>query len=1472
MGILGNFVSITSAFICTVSAYAASRNVVSARIDNTYKTKGLSWSRSTTISHSEFDPSQGSGEVISNVNVFNGQAIYQLPLMGINARNVLSWDLSLSYNSGVRPTLRSSNHRSSTGVVGLGWSFTTPFVAVSHMGTVSTLDDVIYCNLGPYGGGQILQNSEGTFFVSTNPYIRVFANSENQTGKSSKISSWTFVMPDGNKMFFGENENSQRTQKSLGNVIAAHPLTTCTFGADFVYKYDISRFTNFDESTEINFEYSQLREPLNNGKSYVRESDVSAIFWKSNGITIDSLAVIYEDKYPFEYTAYGELESKDDQRLYENRFLSRVESYVRGKKTQQISFVYQYGASEVDVEKYHRLLTRVDDYIVGGEEKHVSFNYGNNLLTEVTLPNKVTEHFQYDSLDMSQYTDAISQRVSGIMQNSQGQEIVVPKDKQADFENAATCMEEFCYAELSEKKADDKYDFHVQVYHNRGNYFDLKNNYSVSDWKKPFARYSSNYFVIADKGGRQIDFYEWDGFKFVKKNASIGGFLDDPTKLTGTIEEVVLQNDYALIVEKDKSNDNRYIHIVTKKQDTGDWGLLPTDKTCGFANVADYGEDIRNKNSDNCLEWNNEIFVQASPHLFVVGVKKKDVFNVFSFDGNSFSEMAGKNPNFFPNLGIQKPNGTNAIYSTNFQKTLQSVNLTGNILALTLNKDKKEYAIILFFDGTRFLEMMNESWDVDKSRGNHFLIGGNYALLISNSRSNVSLWRKKMGATGDWVIFDKETDNLFPFDGKNNYVTSSLAEDAFYLEEKVGSAPGRTVITENHYHTLLMKVPRVPTAPIENVPLDPTVVDLTFSPSDPIVLYWTAKYTDDNSLCVTNQPSRVCTRNIHSIHRAYSGNGFFLPKGIDELSIAGVAASWTGDKAHTTPANRLVIMTVLDKNTERNLIRFGQYSGENFLNPGLVPVVSKHWIDDALNGATPVLYTYYAYGNGADAFSGLVEYNTHTQTPQFKNPRITIKTADGTVVSETAYEFVMDLNSLKNKYNGYLINLQGSIVEKTDYDAQGDLRSSVYYNYKINDGGDLKWPNGLVVNLLDATSSYMTDFYGNQIKSVNRNVLLDSLSGQYLGTISEAGDKYLFSQKVLHSQIIPQNGIAYEYRVPANVYSYVPFKQDPQNLYGSSPNMDVSLFPDSVASVSKAKYSKTKPMMPIASYSWQPARKNGKYDPYDGFVLMDTVISMNNYGQVVESQERSVNGMISNCIVYEGLRSLPTVAFSNAACTDVAATTAEHGALNGWEMAQTVLDSEQVYDGLYSFKVVDGYGPTRNIELKELKRFKYNFVISAFAYSTGAKPMLIAEFRKADKSILKSFASFAPIYEPFAPNKWQRYELEIPYDSLVADGMFSNLSEDDHLRIWIGTGTPVNDPSRIIYVDDFVAYPTSSTFAIKSYNEMGATISGLGMTFQKKEMVFDKNHRTRGIRDSKGRIFTDDAMHNLNENLGDHYE
>ena len=214
--------------------------------------RGLANYRSTTIAHSEFDPSQAPGEVVANVNIFNGQPYYSIPLVSVNAKGVLSWSLSLNYYGGILPILQSSNEVAPSGVYGVGWNMSTPYVAVSHQGTTTTTDDFFYCDLGPYGGGQILQNDAGDYYVSTNPYIKVVP-----TVEFKQFRSWKFIMPDGSILYFGENDNSRRSQLRLGNVIAAYPANIAQTSS-FVYRYDLSRVTDFNGTTSLRFGYSKI--------------------------------------------------------------------------------------------------------------------------------------------------------------------------------------------------------------------------------------------------------------------------------------------------------------------------------------------------------------------------------------------------------------------------------------------------------------------------------------------------------------------------------------------------------------------------------------------------------------------------------------------------------------------------------------------------------------------------------------------------------------------------------------------------------------------------------------------------------------------------------------------------------------------------------------------------------------------------------------------------------------------------------------------------------------------------------------------------------------------------------------------------------------------------------------------------------------------------------------------------------------
>lgn len=1414
--------------------------------------RGLSSYRSTTIAHSEFEPSQASGEVVSNVNIFNGQPYYSIPLTSINARGILSWSLSLNYYGGIQPILQSSNESAPSGAYGLGWNLSTPYVAINHQGTVTTTDDFIYCDLGPYGGGQILQNDAGDYYVSTNPYIKVLP-----TVSGKQFSKWKFIMPDGTVLFFGESSNARRTQLSRGNVVAAFPADT-TGLVPFVYRYDLSKVTDFNNSTELHFGYSKVGEIAAPGKSYTRESALSRIYWKDGDNTVDSIAFIYAPMGAGEYPGYGTTEPKDSQRLYETRYLSKIRTFVQGNFYEEISLSQEIRHVSNLADK--RYLLSVRDSVIGGEARSWTFDYDttNGMLNRVVLPNNSVEHFGYTNFALDQFSDAVSPSEPDTMRSS-GQNVQIPVADRENYLNGVSCSEEFCYATLINTQAgDNKQDLFVQIYHNDGNYFSDPFNLQMTGKETPRLFSFSNYLIIADAGGRDIDFYEWNGFRFVQQDSVVGDFFVTPTELLGTIENVVTQENYFLVVEKD--GDTRRIYPVVRHPSTGNWTLLPKTKDlCGFPNTSNYGEPIRSGSSNACLEWSYPITVDASSTMFIVGESHNDVLNVFAFKDGDFDELTSST-SVFPDFGIQKTDNS-ITYTMNFQNGLDGLTLLGNTLFVTLNKSGTEYIVAMYFDGRHFQQMANEHWDDGAYQcngnvfcGDKFAIMDNYVVEISKAKSNVFLWRKKVD--NGTIVYELDKNGIFPFNGTSNNVFVSATRDALYLEERYEST--RPVIQNGRYHNLLLHVPRDPASPVSDhtSELDSNVFDVQFSQSDPIVFYQTG-LTEDGALC---PQGGLCRVHSYSRRSNYVPSPFFMSASFDELPLNFPFKSKPYQNSYSAP-NRLVAKTVVDSISGRNLIGLAQYSGQNFWKPQSYPVVDRYWMADTSDSTNR--YTKFTYVQP----DGIVEFNAHTQQAQFIAPIVsTVAFVSDDTVTKARYDFIADLKGMP--LVGYQKNLQGTLKKTRRYDRSGALRSLSRNVFALDSGAGRNWPNGLIVNLLDSTINVSVDPNGNKMRTVDKNVLLDNESGQFMGTLRQSGPYYLFSQKILEKQVLESNADSMVFKNPVEQYSYVPFTSSPLTAIKSSNPAQVFLA-DSVASASRAAYSVKIPGMAASRYVWQAPVRVGKSFPISaGWEKADSVISTDSYGHVTEAAQLTNVGMRSSCNVYEGHRSLLAGTFPGAACTDVALNTAEHGDPNGWEMAQTVLDSVQVYDGLYSLKVTDGYGPTRNISLKEFRRYKYSYIISAFAYSTGVKPMLMAEFRRADKTIARSIASYNPVNESFKANRWQRYEIEIPYSELVADGMFADTTADDHLRVWLGTGTPTGNDSRVVYVDDFIAYPSSAAFTITSYDKAGLPLSTMGMDFQKAEFVYDKNHRRRATRDSKGRIFTDNAKHRLNENAG----
>lgn len=86
-----------------------------------------------TIAPSQFRPGQGPGKAIGMVDGFSGQPAYSVSLGGLNALGVIAYPIVVNYGGPTRPLFDADRYRG---------------------GTYTSNDDVIFADLGPFGGGQ----------------------------------------------------------------------------------------------------------------------------------------------------------------------------------------------------------------------------------------------------------------------------------------------------------------------------------------------------------------------------------------------------------------------------------------------------------------------------------------------------------------------------------------------------------------------------------------------------------------------------------------------------------------------------------------------------------------------------------------------------------------------------------------------------------------------------------------------------------------------------------------------------------------------------------------------------------------------------------------------------------------------------------------------------------------------------------------------------------------------------------------------------------------------------------------------------------------------------------------------------------------------------------------------------------------------------------------------------------------------
>lgn len=354
-----------------------------------------------TIAASQYGFGGGSGQIISNVNVYTGQPSYSISLGGISVRGVIPYQLSINYSGPVEAQFKNDNMKAPTSWAGMGWDISAPSIAVNNKGTVNNSDDVIMCSMGQFGGGQILQNSAGTFYLSSNPYI-VITTQLGSGGLAGQIVAWTFQMQDGKKFVFGSNSNCQRTMNATNALVIASPFSTST-SKSVIYRWDLNSITDFSGTNTMKFTYKQEIQAVPGGRVYVRESHIRTIGWSGSGGEVERYEFITKDKATSEYVGYLSIETKDDQRTYETKYLDTLKCFKEGKAAHAFRFLrtmkpdwqnlYQKALlQEIQVFNYDRNGIPIKD-------KGWNFAYEDNLkshlLNSVTTPEMKTETYTY---------------------------------------------------------------------------------------------------------------------------------------------------------------------------------------------------------------------------------------------------------------------------------------------------------------------------------------------------------------------------------------------------------------------------------------------------------------------------------------------------------------------------------------------------------------------------------------------------------------------------------------------------------------------------------------------------------------------------------------------------------------------------------------------------------------------------------------------------------------------------------------------------------------------------------------------------------------------------------------------------------------------------------------------------------------------------------------------------------------------
>ena len=657
---------------------------------------GSSSLRGKTVNNSFYVPQSMGGTVLHNVNMMTGQPAFSVPIASISIGSV-SFPIVFSYGGPTRSSASADNERGAASWIGFGWNFTSPFVAANNKGTVALDDDNYVCNLGPYGGGQILQNAAGAYFVASDPAIKVQASLD----ASGLISGWEFKFTDGVRMKFGSSIAGDLAERFMvryggGFVASPYPPSSAIW---FKYRWDLSIMDNRPLGASLmerlEFRYQRYDQGITAVTSYTRESYLKEIVAVNHlGKEVEKYSFTLADKGTDEFPA-ATRERTQGQAIFETKRLNSIEWYLEGSPVVQkrITNLTTTATPAAPSPYKKRILDSLSieyrnpiGFMVSDPNKNWKFTYDNSNyygLKTMAIGLAKQEYFysrpNYANTPWAKRSQQDANPRTLTEPNGFPVQLQLPPVMTTHWENNSQCTDRFCFVTATRRWPSDVMD--MEVWKNNGNFFTLAKVDGV-DFRKQFSSSYANSLqmiiwnanmILADTKARTFTLYEWDGEMFKARTNILkrmkGSTLKDVLPYVDATmpQQFFLGGDYFLVMDRGFRNacaDNdpnvtgsAKVYVVRKDMVNNRFADLNENEctstlTC-VNDSTDYGESYRT--NGKCLEYNStNIWPSASPTMFHIVHQPTSI--VLSFaqnaDGKTFTPI-GSSYSYFGNEQVQ---------------------------------------------------------------------------------------------------------------------------------------------------------------------------------------------------------------------------------------------------------------------------------------------------------------------------------------------------------------------------------------------------------------------------------------------------------------------------------------------------------------------------------------------------------------------------------------------------------------------------------------------------------------------------------------------------------------------------------------------------------------------------------------------------------------------------------------------------